>query len=109
MSGPSTTTGTTTNWDVSAFPPARSHAQVPTLPKRRGQSHPGSDHTDKRARQSSDTPFPRRSTSRDSSGHERMVSRGDAQRTVRRKKSSLDLRDIFLNGGLIPAGPSATA
>ncbi|KAI0695353.1 hypothetical protein C8T65DRAFT_698742 [Cerioporus squamosus] len=101
---------TTTHWDVSALHPAPSHAlstsSAPTLPKRRGQSHPGSDH--KRARQGSDMAFPRRSSSRDSSGHEYLGPRENTQRTVRRKKSSLDLRDIFLNGGLIPAGSPAT-
>ena len=85
-----------TTWDLS-------HSALSNVinPKRRGQSYSGSGL--KRTRQSNDTPFPRRSSSLDSSGQEDVVPREHAQRTVRRKKSSLDLRDIFLNGGVFPA------
>ncbi|RPD64146.1 hypothetical protein L226DRAFT_533462 [Lentinus tigrinus ALCF2SS1-7] len=108
MSGSTSTTSA--NWDITSSPvPLHAHSAPsgPTLSKRRGQSHSGADH--KRARRSDDMPFPRRSTSRDSSGHDNVVPREHAQRTVRRKKSSLDLRDIFLHGGLFPSGPSATS
>jgi hypothetical protein len=39
----------------------------------------------------------------------RTATRGAVQRTVRRKKSSFDLRHVFKTGGIVPNAPNATS
>ncbi|KAH9888769.1 hypothetical protein C8Q73DRAFT_838679 [Cubamyces lactineus] len=94
--------------------PALSH----TLSKRRGQQlrsvfrdqeHP-TDADTPSSYHRNDTPFPRTSSSdenlpRDVQDHSGRVQKSTllnefAQRTIRRKKSSFDLRDLFLSGEL---------
>ncbi|KAI0654096.1 hypothetical protein C8Q70DRAFT_1030984 [Cubamyces menziesii] len=93
--------------------PALSH----TLSKRRGQQlraafrdqEHSADADTPSSYHRNDTPFPRTSTS-DENLHDEQDHRGRAQkgtlprefaqRTIRRKKSSFDLRDLFLSGEL---------
>ncbi|KAI0731430.1 hypothetical protein C8Q76DRAFT_361477 [Earliella scabrosa] len=100
------TTATTRSWDIAAT----SASTTPTLSKRRGQqyrSQSGHTRPPSQSHEGSDTPFPRKSTSSDSLRGEDEVP-APTQRTVRRKKSSLDLRDIFLNGGVFPPQPQSS-
>ena len=102
-----TTSTTTTHWDISALPATAS--TTPTLSKRRGQQYQRSleaGRTKPHSREQSDTPFPRQSSSSESL-HDDHGS-APTQRTVRRKKSSFDLRHVFKNGGVVPA-PAAHA
>ena len=54
----------------------------------------------------STTPFP--SQGQDDA-EEAWAANPDPQRTVRRKKSSFDLRDVFKNGGIIPTSSAVSA
>ncbi|OJT10890.1 hypothetical protein TRAPUB_12574 [Trametes pubescens] len=125
-------------WDIaSGFPSTSSSKLAPTpmraLSKRRGvhwvqYTHPSSDSAHAYAhgppvipstyyaQTQSDTRFPRQCASdealRDTREHVRLQdsSFAQSQRAVRRKKSSFDLRDLFLTGGVPPGhrAPSAS-
>ncbi|KAI0794146.1 hypothetical protein C8Q74DRAFT_1193495 [Fomes fomentarius] len=98
----------TGTWDVSALPSSAS--TTPTLHNRRRQQYQPrstSGHTKPHSREQSNTPFPRKSASSEGlrdGDIDQAQPPAPTQRTVRRKKSSLDLRDIFLNGG-VSSGP----
>ena len=109
------TTTTTRTWDLS---PATSPSQTThsstltglTLSKRRGQQILLQAEQLRDPTQDLQS-FPRKSSSNESL-HDTALEQGQegiAQRTVRRKKSSLDLRDIFLHGGFPPQELSSNA
>ncbi|EIW58232.1 uncharacterized protein TRAVEDRAFT_64777 [Trametes versicolor FP-101664 SS1] len=125
----------TPTWDftgTSAFPAASSkppHMPMRALSKRRGvhwvqysppsasaHAHAHPDTSSAYLQLHSDTPFPRKCASDDAlrgrtqDGSSTPDAFAQTQRAVRRKKSSFDLRDLFLTGGVPPGhrAPSAS-
>ena len=91
------------SWDVSAFSVSATANTTPTLSKRRGMQFRAASkltHDPARPSAESDTPFPQNSAEDEPA---RRSTDSHTQRTVRRKKSSLDLRDVFLSGGMVPS------
>ena len=94
-------------WDYTPTAPA---SRPPPTSTRRTASGLAGDALDSQHQAS--TPFPR-SGSPEDDVHDKDVDLAQGQdgartrkRTVRRKKSSFDLRDIFLNGGVYQSEPS---
>ena len=103
------------SWAIATFPPSATAATTPTLSRRRGiQFRAASELMRDSFRDTtppptmSDTPFPRKSTEEAAPEQqpvdpipENISEPGDGStlRTVRRKKSSLGLRDVFLSEG----------
>ena len=117
----------TRSWEIAAFDAASTAHTTPTLSRRRGiqfraASELVHDSESVQLGRASDTPFPTKPATADEESaaasepqpHESAPSSSPrsadtgTQRTVRRKKSSLDLRDVFRVGATMaaPAQPS---